>query len=147
MNFRVNPAGGEPVYQQLVWQVKRAVARGDLLPDERLPSVRELAAQLLINPNTIARAYREMEREGLVYTQPGRGVFVRADCPAELTEAARDRILGELIERVVVEARLLGVPKDQLTGLFGTLVAQFGVTGAESGSKELPGGSNERDAT
>ena len=147
MNFRVNPAGGEPVYQQLVWQVKRAVARGDLLGDERLPSVRELAAELLINPNTIAKAYREMEREGLIYTQPGRGVFVRADRPAELTEAACDRILGELIERVVVEARLLGVPKDQLTGLFGTLVAGFGVGGSTSGSKRPPSESNEGDAT
>jgi len=147
MNFRVNPAGGEPVYQQLVWQVKRAVARGDLLPDERLPSVRELAAELLINPNTIAKAYREMEREGLIYTQPGRGVFVRADRPTELTEAARERILGELIERVVVEARLLGVSKDQLTGLFGTLVAGFGGDGADSGSKQRPRESNEGDAT
>ena len=88
-----------------------------------------------------------MEREGLIYTQPGRGVFVRADRPTELTEAARERILGELIERVVVEARLLGVSKDQLTGLFGTLAAGFGADQADAGTKRPAPDSSEGDVT
>lgn len=133
MNLRIDPTSGRPVYQQLVWQVKRAVACDDLRPGERLPSVRDLAAELLINPNTIAKAYREMEREGLIYTRPGKGVFVRADRGVELTEQARKRILTDLIEQVIVESRHLGLPADQLRTLFSGLVDGFDEAAADSG--------------
>ena len=126
MDLRIDPTSGEPVYRQLVWQVKRAVARGDLLSGERLPSVRELAGRLLINPNTIARAYREMEGEGLICGQPGRGYFVTAEGGRELSEAVRERVLTELVEKVIVEARYMGVSAEALGKVFEAVIRGMG---------------------
>jgi len=77
--FTVDPRTGVPLYLQLIEQVKRAVALGSLAPGEQLPTVKALALSLTINPNTVARAYRDLERDGVIETSPGRGSFVRAD--------------------------------------------------------------------
>ena len=66
MQYEINSASRLPIYQQLVQQVREAIARGDLKPDQQLPSVRQLSRDLVINPNTVARAYTELEREGLL---------------------------------------------------------------------------------
>lgn len=105
--FRVQPGSGEPIYQQLVRQVKQAITTGILGPDERLPTVRELAAELVINPNTVARAYRELERAGLLEATRGRGTFVRPDPPV-LGLAERRRRLRPKLEQLIAEARTLG---------------------------------------
>jgi len=73
--FDVNPRSDVPIYQQLVDGVKEAVARGILAPGDKLPSVRELAGRIAINPNTIAKAYQEMEREGIIETLRGGGAL------------------------------------------------------------------------
>ena len=94
MQYEINSASRLPIYQQLVQQVREAIARGDLKPEEQLPSVRQLSRDLVINPNTVARAYTELEREGLLNNRPGRGVFV-AEPKDELTkDARRRRLLG-----------------------------------------------------
>src|SRR4029078_9016394 len=92
MEFIIESASRVPIYRQLVGQIREAVARGRLKADERLPSVRELSRQLVINPNTVARVYTEWEREGVLNTRPGLGVFV-AQPKSDLTKRARkDRL-------------------------------------------------------
>ena len=76
MQIRIDNAAGRPVYQQIINQIKRDIALGRLDIDEQLPTVRQLAAQLAINPNTIAKAYRQLEQEGIIVTKPGAGAYV-----------------------------------------------------------------------
>jgi GntR family transcriptional regulator len=112
MRFRVNPSSSEPVYAQIVRQAREAVARGHLRPGEQLPTVRELAVDLVINPNTIAAAYREMERAGLVVTQRGRGTFV-AD-PQPVSASDRRRLLQKPLDLLLTEAAHLGATEEEL---------------------------------
>ena len=76
MLFRPNPSSGVPIYLQLMEQVKHGIETGALRPGEQLPGMRPLAEELVINPNTVAKAYRELEHEGLVAARPGVGTFV-----------------------------------------------------------------------
>lgn len=124
MEFSITPATGTPIYLQLVEQVRAAVARGRLRPDERLPSVRELSQLLVVNPNTIARAYTELEREGVLYTRPGLGVFVAASPPPLAKRVRRERLLGSL-DPVLVEAVQLGFAADELIELVQERVKQY----------------------
>jgi GntR family transcriptional regulator len=101
--FYLNHRSGVPLYLQLKEQVKTAVAGGVLKPGDRLPPVRELALKLTVNPNTIARAYSELERDGLLSSEQGRGTFVRAAEPLLGAEERRIQVHG-LIDKVLVEA-------------------------------------------
>src|SRR5262245_4404560 len=116
MTFHINTASRIPLYQQLAQQVREAIARGDLKPDVGLPSVRVLSRQLVVNPNTVARAYTELEREGLLVSRPGRGIYV-ARPRSELTRAARDRRLMELLDRWLTEAVHLGFSAEEVLAL------------------------------
>ena len=89
------------------------MAAGRLQVGDRLPSVRELAASALVNPNTVARAWRDLERERILDTQPGRGVFV-AQGAARRARTARDREMRHQVERLVGDAMRAGLPPDQL---------------------------------
>jgi len=77
--FHIDPADSRPIYLQIMDEVRRAVVVGTLGPDSPLPSVRQLAADLRVNPNTVQQAYRELEREGLIYVRRGQGTFVWQD--------------------------------------------------------------------
>ncbi|MBY8909683.1 GntR family transcriptional regulator [Salinicoccus roseus] len=101
-----------PIYEQLVDKVKQLIIQGVLKPDEKLPSVRSLAQELTINPNTIQKAYRELEREGYIYSLPGKGSFV-----GQVTEQENSRRINSLIhdfEQVASELLYLGAPKGKL---------------------------------
>ena len=111
--FSVDAVSRLPIYQQLVLQVREGIARGDLQPEERLASVRQLSSELTVNPNTVARAYTELEREGLLVSRPGLGIFV-ARQKTELTKAARDRRLANLLDRCLTEAVHLGYSADEV---------------------------------
>ncbi|MHB9146446.1 MAG: GntR family transcriptional regulator [Symbiobacteriia bacterium] len=108
MWFHIDPSSGTPIYRQVADQVRQAVAGGTLRPGDRLPSVRELAVELAINPNTIAKAYQELERDGVIETPRGRGSFI-ADRDQGLPADARREKLRPAVERLVVEAYHLGV--------------------------------------
>jgi GntR family transcriptional regulator len=124
MEFSISPSTGIPLYQQLTEQIAAGIARGQLRADQRLPSVRELSQTLVINPNTVARAYTELEREGLLYTRPGLGVFV-AEWRADLSKKTRrERILKDL-DRLLVESVRLGFDADELIALIQERVKQF----------------------
>jgi len=99
----IKPSSGVPIYVQISTQIRQAVASGALSSGERLPSVRELARQLTINPNTAAKAYDELERKGIVAKRRGRGTFVREDCQPASREAAWEGI-DPMIRQLVVQA-------------------------------------------
>ena len=112
--LRVSATSGEPIYVQLVRQVKLAIAGGSLAAGDRLPSVRALASSLVINPNTVARAYRMLEQEGLVESAAGRaGSFVAAN-PHALGAVERRRRLQPFIDRLVEESRSMGMTDDDV---------------------------------
>jgi GntR family transcriptional regulator len=124
MGFYIDTASRLPIYQQLVEQIREAVARGDLQPEERLPSVRQLSGDLVVNPNTVARAYLELERAGILVSRAGRGMFV-AQPRTELTKAARDRRLAESLDRWLTEAVHLGFSADEVVQLVSKRVSEF----------------------
>lgn len=124
MEFSVDPATGVPIYRQLKEQICAGIARGRLVPDERLPSVRELSQAVVVNPNTIARTYTELEREGVLYTRPGLGVFVAQNRPQLSKKARRERLLKDL-DPLLVEATRLGFSADELVELVAERVKQF----------------------
>ena len=116
MHFELDPSAPTPPSEQLADQVRFAVAAGRLDVGDRLPSVRELAAQVRINPNTVSRAWRELEREGTLESRRGAGVYVRAGAPA-VCRRARDRMVSERIGRAVAEARGAGLGRPEVMEL------------------------------
>jgi GntR family transcriptional regulator len=124
MTFHVSTASRLPIYQQLAQQIREAIARGELKPETGLPSVRQLSRDLVVNPNTVARAYTELEREGLLVSRPGRGIYV-AQPRNDLTRTARDRRLGEQLDRWLTEAVHLGYSADEVLGLVAARVREF----------------------
>jgi GntR family transcriptional regulator len=108
----------------LARQLREAVARGRLQPDDRLPSVRDLSRTLVINPNTVARVYTELEREGILNTRPGLGVFV-ARPKDDLTKKVRKERFQELLDHFLTEAVHLGFTADEVLGCVTERVRQF----------------------
>jgi GntR family transcriptional regulator len=113
MEFQCDPTSRVPIYRQLMDQIRQAVARGRLRPATRLPSVRQLSRELVVNPNTVARAYTELEREGVLNTRQGLGVFV-AEPSAELSTAARRERFAEAMDRFLTEAVHLGFSAEEV---------------------------------
>jgi GntR family transcriptional regulator len=124
--LKPNPASGVPIYLQVIEQVKHAIATGAVRPGEQLPGIRPLAEDLVINPNTVAKAYRELEHEGVIELRQGAGAFVSGNGPskqdaeklraaqaavAATVERLRDRGVADDDIRRLFEAQLAGVPK------------------------------------
>ncbi len=124
MEFAVNTSDREPIYRQLAEQVRAAIARGQLTAGDRLPSVRELSRTLVVNPNTIARTYTDLEREGVLHTRPGLGVFVAAP-GSELTRPVRKKRLVERIDGLLTEAVHLAFTRDETRELIEDRMTQF----------------------
>jgi GntR family transcriptional regulator len=116
MLIRVSAYDGVPIYLQIVNQVKYLVAAQRLSPGDSLPSVRKLAEQLVVNPNTVARAYRELETAGVLTTRRGAGVYVSA-AGSPLSRDEQTKILTERIDALLAEARQLDVDLETLVGL------------------------------
>jgi GntR family transcriptional regulator len=108
MILTIDPTGAVPVSEQIAEQIRFAIATGRLEADEKLPSVRGLAKDLLVNPNTVAKVYRDLEREGILRTRPGSGAFV--------AEGAADSCREES-KRVVTDALQSGVEKGVAAGM------------------------------
>ncbi len=126
MLFRTNPSSGVPIYLQLMEQVKHGIETGALRPGEQLPGIRPLAEELVINPNTVAKAYRELEHEGVIELRHGAGAFVSSQAKgkkatdtlrtaqpivAAAIERLRDRGLTDEEIRRLFEAELAGLSK------------------------------------
>ncbi len=106
--LKIDRESGVPIYVQIAQQLRGLIASGKIRPGERLPTVRQLAVELRINPNTVARIYVDLEREGLIAMQQGRGTFVVGPGPSPDPEQARRQRLCELVGKAIDEAIFLG---------------------------------------
>jgi GntR family transcriptional regulator len=114
LSVSIQPGSTVSIYKQIVEQVAAAVFAGRVADDEALPSVRALAEQLLINPNTVARAYAELVREGVLESRAGRGMFVSSRRRQIYTKAERVRRIDQSVASLVTEAMMLGFTADEI---------------------------------
>ena len=113
LKFSLDLNSGVPFYKQVILQVEMAIVDGRLTKGDQLPTVRKLAVELKINPNTVARAYNELEIRGIVNTQQGTGTFI-SDKRIELSEVEKERILSELTHPYISSARAYGFTLEDL---------------------------------
>jgi GntR family transcriptional regulator len=116
MQIQIQAQGGVPIYVQVMQQIKYLVASGRLQPGDELPSIRTLAEQLIVNPNTIARAYRELETAGVVEKRRTAGTFV-AEAGSPLARKERLRLLRQRVDQLLVEAFQMGFELDEVLKL------------------------------
>ena len=117
LNLAINTGSANPIYKQITDQVRLAVATGKLAVGDQLPSVRALAEELVINPNTVARAYTDLAREGLIESRAGRGVFLARKRKMFTREEGRRR-LEPLLEGLIGEAMVMDFSPDELRDAF-----------------------------
>ena len=113
MLISIDAADARPIYVQIMDEIRRAVVLGTVKPDDPLPSVRQLAGELKVNPNTVQQAYRELERDGLVYVRRGQGTFVAEEAAVQ-TEKERGELARMVAERALREAYRNGVSSSDL---------------------------------
>lgn len=111
--IRVDTSSFTPIYEQIKSGIRGRIAGDVLKPGAALPSIRDLAADLLVNPNTVARAYRELEQEGVITTRQGKGCYV-SDRPRLLVRAEKEAALDRLVGKTVEEAVKLGYPDEEI---------------------------------
>jgi GntR family transcriptional regulator len=133
--FRLNAGSGVPIYRQLMQQVRREVLLGRLQPGDQLPTVKEVVDAVSVNPNTVAKAYRELEHEGVVRSRQGVGTFIAATAPTAPT-AAPPVLFGSLA-RWVQRARTEGLSAEQMHAL---LALALDEPAAEEDSRSAAGG-------
>lgn len=122
--IQILPGSSEPIYVQVAEQISKAIARGELASGDKLPAVRKLAAELVINPNTVARAYRRLEQAGLVTTKTGSGTFV-SDPKLRRTDAADINILTERMDTLISRGLNLGIDGQGLIDIFRKRLERF----------------------
>ena len=116
MILRIDTSNSVPVYAQIVEQIKRAIATGGLAAGDPLPSLRETAIKLRVNPLTVDKAYKQLEREGLIETKHGLGSFV-TESAGIMTDGFREEILERSVDNLLVDAHHLGVPLQELNSM------------------------------
>ena len=126
LNCRISTGSTTPIYRQLIDQIHRVILRGRLAPGDQLPSVRSLAVRLVINPNTVARAYGELARDGVIESQQGKGHFV-ASKRQVYTKAERRRRVAPLLEALVSEAALLDFSADDVVAALEEKLREYGL--------------------
>ncbi len=111
--IKLNYEGGVPVYRQIVDQIKQLISTEHLNPGDELPTIRKLALALVVNPNTIAKAYKELEYQGIIHTKRGIGCFV-SERESLLSDEERKRILKEHVSQLVSQAKLLNFNYEEI---------------------------------
>ena len=136
MLFQINFKSGKPVYVQLIDQIRHAAASGALREGEALPSLRPLAEELRINRNTVAKAYAELENQGVIETVPGKGCFLKG-VNSPFTKQARHKLLIQEIDQAIVAAHHLQIEDADLLGLVRDRLKHFArrVESAETGKE------------
>ena len=124
--IQINPHSGVPVYRQIIDQVKFLISGGGLEKGEQLPSIRDLARQLTVNPTTIAKAYELMADEGLIEKKPGKGAFV-ADYRKAFDRSEKEQKLRELTRQIIVESNQLGLSTGALMRILGEEIERMQV--------------------
>ena len=134
--LRPNPSSGVPIYLQLMEQVRHAIETGALRPGEQLPSIRPLAEELVVNPNTIAKAYRELEHEGVIELRQGAGAFISEKAPSK-KDAEKFRAAQTDVAATIAKLRTRGVADDEIRRLFEAELS--GMSGGPSFAKAAEG--------
>jgi GntR family transcriptional regulator len=124
INITINTGSNTPIYKQITDQVRLAVAAGKVAVDDQLPSVRALAEELVVNPNTVARAYADLAREGLIESRSGRGVFITRKRKVFAREEGRRR-LEPLIDTLIGEAMVMDFTQQELRDAFEKKLGQW----------------------
>ena len=124
MLLQINASLSLPIYAQIIEQIKLCLASGMITAGEQLPSIRELAMRLRINPNTVARAYRDLEKEGIVITARGKGVFV-AERSDVFTERQKTRIVAQRLNQALVDAFHVGLDADKVRAILDMEIIKF----------------------
>ena len=138
--FTLDPGSGVPTYRQLVHQVEQALRLGYLKPGDQLPKVREVVASLAINPNTVLKAYRDLESKGLTSGRPGQGTFIQAT--VEHVDLAGLTGLRKSLTRWLADADAAGLDPDGIVALFSSTLRDFseGRSGRDAGARGAAGG-------
>jgi GntR family transcriptional regulator len=124
LNLAISTGSDTPIYKQITDQVRLAVATGRLQVEDQLPSVRALAEELVLNPNTVARAYSDLAREGLIESRSGRGVFIIRKRKVFSREEGRRR-LGSLLDSLIGEALAMDLTREELKEVFEKKLSQW----------------------
>ena len=122
--IQIQPGSDKAVYTQIMDQIAEAIARGQLKIGDKLPAVRKLAAELVINPNTVARAYSSLEQSGVVVTKKGSGTFV-SDPKLRHRDAADLNLLAERMDTLIARAMTLGLSPKEISSMFSKRMQQF----------------------
>jgi len=129
MLVNLNPGDARPLYLQIMDEVRRALVVGSLKPEDPVPSVRELASELVVNPRTVLQAYRELEREGVLYVRRGQGTFVASGAQAGGEE--RRELAVAVARRALLEARRNGLGLEELVTMIREVAANESEPAAE----------------
>ena len=127
LHFQIDLQSGIPVYRQMMDQMKYYLAAGTLRPGDQLPSIRELARQLAVNPTTVVKAYSELEHEGVIEMRHGKGAFVLVP-QVQVTERGREKALRRIARQLAVEATQMGAPNDYVLQLVAEELNEFKAT-------------------
>ena len=134
LNIAINTGSPTPIYKQITDQVRLAVATGKLAVADQLPSVRAMAEELVVNPNTVARAYTDLAREGMIESRPGRGVFITRKRKMFTREEGRRR-LEPLLENLIGEAMVMDFTREELREAFEKKLSQCQWNFAKGGNR------------
>ncbi|MBZ9607719.1 GntR family transcriptional regulator [Clostridium estertheticum] len=122
--INIDSRSGKPIYEQIIERIKENIIKGILKPGDKLPSVRELASLITINPNTISKAYNELERMKAIEVLRGKGTFVVENFKPIMSEE-KMREIKENMKKIIIEAHYIGVDKDTLIDILNEIYSQF----------------------
>ncbi|NDI35559.1 GntR family transcriptional regulator [Chengkuizengella sediminis] len=125
MLVHIDQKSQTPIYEQIIKQIKELKVKGILQVNEKLPSVRELSSNLLVNPNTVSKAYQELERQEVIVTLRGKGTFI-SDQPVSNLDSKKMEELKNTLKQVLIEARYYGISKNQITEWLDELDKELG---------------------
>ncbi|MCH1626979.1 GntR family transcriptional regulator [Ferdinandcohnia quinoae] len=111
MYFQLDERSNTPIWEQIVNQIKELILKGVLQPNDKLLSVRELSSTLLVNPNTVSKAYQELERQGVIESRRGKGTFVSEQIPTKIDDEKVD-VIKQSLKLLIVKAAYLGIEKE-----------------------------------
>lgn len=126
----IDPRSSTPIYEQIIIKIKELILKGVLEPGDKLPSVRELSGIITANPNTVSKAYAELERQKVIETIRGRGTFVAENYKPKIQED-RMEALKEDLKKVILEAKYMGLTKDELVDIMDIYYEELSTSGEE----------------
>ena len=136
MHIRIEHESGVPIYVQIMDRIKHLVATGVLKPGNQLPTIRQLSVDLRVDPNTVVHAYRELDREGIISTQQGRGTFISEHPNGEQLDQLRKERLNVIIGDAVLEALSLGYSEEDIRSTLDTRLAQWLQRNGSAGERD-----------